>query len=95
MTRIARIIGVFTATVAALTCSATAAFAIPLPPPGPMTLKTNAAPAAATIVTHTTSGLAIWAVVLIAVASVAVGAVLTQLVRSMRQHSSARGLATA
>jgi glycerol uptake facilitator-like aquaporin len=88
-----RIIGVFTTTVAALTCSTTAAFAMPLPAPGPMR-QSHIAPAT-TIVTHTTSGLAVWAVVLIAVASVAAGSLLTQAFRAMKNHSSTRGLATA
>jgi hypothetical protein len=92
MTRMTRIMGVFTATVAALTCSTTAAFAMPLPPPRPIG-QSQLAPAT-TIVTHTTSGLAIWAVVVIAVASVVAGCLLTQAFRSVKNRSSARGLAT-
>jgi hypothetical protein len=93
MTRFTRIIGVFTATAAALMCSTTAAFARPMPIPQPGGNSQFAPPA--TIVTHTSSGLAVWAVVVIAVAALAVGSLLTQAFRSLRRRSSVHGLATA
>jgi len=92
MSRIAQLLGMLTVTFAALAWPATiASAALPRPEPRglPRALPTT------TIVSHTTSGLAVWTVVLIAVASVAAGIALTEAFQSMRRRSGGHGLATA
>jgi hypothetical protein len=89
--RTVRLLGLIAATVAALAVTAQSAFA-QLVPEGP-----NVGPAATpVVVTHTTthSGLAVWAVVLIAVGAIAVGAGLRELVRSLARSQRVRRLAT-
>jgi hypothetical protein len=91
MTRTSRIITTLTATLAALVVPAGMAMAsVPPAPAGERPASTT------TIVTHSSSGVAVWAVVLIAVGCAVVGAATTAFMRSLRHRAgSTRGLATA
>jgi hypothetical protein len=91
MNRAKHLLTLLIASVGALTWPATTALAsVPLPdPPG----QVPAAPLT-TVVTHSTSGMAVWLVVLIAGASVAIGVALTETVRSIRHRIHGHRLAT-
>jgi hypothetical protein len=96
MSRIARLLGMLTVTFAALAWPATiASAALPAPEPRGLPRTLPGALPTTTVITHTTSGLAVWVVILIAVASVAAGIALTELFQSMRRRAGGRGLATA
>lgn len=89
--RLARTLGLITTAIAALAIGAPSAFAQRLPLDEPGTGAT-----ATPIVTHTASsnGLAIWAVIVIAVAAIAVGALVTELVRALSRGTFLRRPAT-
>jgi hypothetical protein len=95
MSRIVRLLALFTAAMGALALPASAALA-QVPPPDPAGAG-ELAPATARMVTHTVfgSGLAIWTVLVIAATAIAVGVGLTELVHALRRHDRSQPLATA
>ncbi|MDX6286073.1 MAG: hypothetical protein QOG53_1558 [Frankiales bacterium] len=93
ISRVASLFSVFTGAVLALMCNATVALAqVPKPDP---TGSGQAAGSSTTIVTHSSSGFAMWSVLLIAAGAIALGVALTELVHSVRRHGQVQRLATA
>ncbi|MBV9871105.1 MAG: hypothetical protein JO214_10830 [Frankiaceae bacterium] len=90
MNRISRLITLTAVAFASLTATASSAFAsVPPAPAGE-----RAASLSPSVVSHASSGLAVWVVALIAAGSVLVGIALATSVRSIR-HRGTHGLATA
>jgi hypothetical protein len=90
-TRTARLVGLMIATfAAALVIPAQSAFAQVAPPEVP--IAGGNAPVAPVIITHTSSssGLAVWLVVLIAIAAIAIGAGLRECVRALSRRQDRR-----
>jgi hypothetical protein len=93
MTRTRRLIAVLSTMIAAMTVPA-AANALTLP--GPSAGSGGGQAPAGFVVAHTTSsGVAVWAVVLVAIAAVALGAAIAEGTRALRRRSAAGGFATA
>jgi hypothetical protein len=92
MSRFARPAAVLFTLFAAIALPANAAMAYVAPP---IPHRSGGVPATPVLVTHVSSGLGAWAVFGIAVAAVAIGAALAEIVRSLSSRRHAHKLATA
>lgn len=92
MTRFARPAALLATLIAAIAMPANAAMAYVAPP---LPHRVGAAPAPPLVVTHVSSGVGAWAVLGIAIAAVAVGAALAEIVRSLGHRRRDHKLATA
>jgi hypothetical protein len=94
MNRLARLATIVTTFAATMALSATAALAY-VPPPRPTNFGTQTIPAPTIVHTTSSTGVGAWAVLLIALGAVVVGAALTELFRAANRRHHGQKFATA